>query len=449
MAQEMLKPVYLRNRELDNDRKKVATEYEILEAVSKCIDDTKCIQRDRDLWRIYVGSQASRLRLLTQGFDFRNSTVVAFDTNPFSAGINNPSEEVIKITVKGIPLSVDDTEIVKMLEKFDVSFTSPLKYQNIRHPVTRKITGILNGNRFIYAKPLPNGKFLPRTSYCAGLKCFIYHKGQPPLKRKPFCTNCKVCLKEGHEPGSQLCPHYVDKSDGVLSINGKNNVLSKFFPCNLEVFGTKHRSAEHAYQYVKAVRCVDLPRAAQIQEAESALSAKRIGNEIVTFESFQEEKTEIMTEIIEAKEKQVKEFSDELKQKNALFVDSVYDNFWGTGLDAVGTQHTDPEKWPVKNILDNMLQKVANKVRKSQHQWTKVKSAKAKSGQLDISHMLVRKHGKRSRDKRRSKDQSSSRENSPRKRSKSVHRKRATRRDSRSRDESSSTSSESACETEQ
>ena len=44
MAQEMLKPVYLRNRELDNDRKKVATEYEILEAVSKCIDDTKCIQ---------------------------------------------------------------------------------------------------------------------------------------------------------------------------------------------------------------------------------------------------------------------------------------------------------------------------------------------------------------------------------------------------------------------
>ena len=118
-------------------------------------------------------------------------------------------------------------------------------------------------------------------------------------------------------------------------------------------------------------------------------------------------------------------------------------------LDAVGTQHTDPEKWPGKNILGNILQKVANKVRKSQHQWIKVKSAKAKSGQLDISHMLVRKHGKRSRDKRRSKDQSSSRENSPRKRSKSVHRKRATRRDSRSRDESSSTSSESACETEQ
>ena len=37
-------------------------------------------------------------------------------TYTFSAGINNPSEEVIKITVKGIPLSVDDTEIVKMFE---------------------------------------------------------------------------------------------------------------------------------------------------------------------------------------------------------------------------------------------------------------------------------------------------------------------------------------------
>ena len=116
----MIKPLYIRNSDILIGNNPV-TDYEILESVNKCIIDIKCIQRDRGLWRIYVNTPESRTKLLAEGFDFRNTSVTAFETNPFSAGTSSPLEEVLKITIKGVPLSVDDGEILKMLEKFEVS----------------------------------------------------------------------------------------------------------------------------------------------------------------------------------------------------------------------------------------------------------------------------------------------------------------------------------------
>ena len=65
------------------------------------------MQKDRDL---YLNSSESRTKLLNQGFDIRSRHIPMYDTNPFSAGIQDPSEKVLKITVKGVPLSVDDSE---------------------------------------------------------------------------------------------------------------------------------------------------------------------------------------------------------------------------------------------------------------------------------------------------------------------------------------------------
>ena len=437
----MLKPVYLRNRDLNCDRKQQVTDYALLESVSKCIKDTQCIQKDRDLWRIYVGSQDSRQILLSQGFEFRNTTVFAFETNPFSAGTSSPSETVIKITVKGVPLSVDDSEITKMLENFKVTLTSPLKYENIRHPITRKMTGILNGNRFVYAKPLPDGKYLPRTTFCAGLKCFVYHDGQPSRKRKPLCTNCwredhfryqcsnqkccKVCHKEGHEPGSQLCDMYVEQQTSVSPFSGKDMIASNFYPCIINVFGVKHRSSEHAFQYVKALRCGDLPRAQAIQEAKTAIEAMRIGKDITVSEQFTEKQVEIMTEIIEAKVKQNKEFKELLMKKgqDVTFAETTYDDFWGTGLDKVGTMNTNRKYWPGKNALGRIISDIASAIRPSQRSWSVPRQpAKSQDKQAEIPQMFSAFHSrKRYRAKRNSRD-NSGRDSSPRQRSKSVRR---------------------------
>jgi hypothetical protein len=87
--------------------------------------------------------------------------------------------------VSGVPLSVDDHEILAMLKKLGDNPKSDLQYEKIRNPVTKKMTGVFIGNRYIYIEPLPADKFLPRSSFCAGIQCRIYHFGQPkPPKRK-------------------------------------------------------------------------------------------------------------------------------------------------------------------------------------------------------------------------------------------------------------------------
>ena len=70
---------------------------------------------------MYVKSTESRSKILREGFDIRNRHISVYDTNPNSAGLDSPNEKVLKITVKGIPLSVDDGEIVKMLELFTLT----------------------------------------------------------------------------------------------------------------------------------------------------------------------------------------------------------------------------------------------------------------------------------------------------------------------------------------
>lgn len=85
--------------------------------------------------------------------------MAVFDNNPFSAGTEKPSEDIVRITVRGIPLSVDVTCIKYMLEKLGAILTSDIKYEKIRNPNTFKMTEILNGNRFEYMKPMEHEIF--------------------------------------------------------------------------------------------------------------------------------------------------------------------------------------------------------------------------------------------------------------------------------------------------
>ena len=421
---EMLKPVYLRDSDIQIDKKKPIRDYEISIAVSKSINDLKCVQKDRDLWRLYVGSRDSREKLLCEGFELRNLSVKAFDINPYSAGIHNPNEQVLKVTVKGVPLSVDDREITKMLEKFNVSFTSGIKYEKIRDPETRKMTGILNGNRFMYVKQFEEGKFLPRTSYCAGLRCFIYHFGQPKANRVPLCTNCweqthyksdcenearcKVCKKPGHEPGDMLCDEYAENNPNIQMFFGKDNVLSNFYPCQINIFGVTHKSAEHALQYVKSMRSGDVPRATAVQEAATALDAKKIGQQVVASPSYLEHQETIMKEIVEAKVAQVPAFKDALQKSHSktVFVETTFDNFWGSGLNKTGTLKTKASKWPGNNTLGRIIGEVAKVHRRTTRSWSvprNASSAKKAPNQREITTMLqdLRSPRKRSRSGRR------------------------------------------------
>lgn len=117
----MIKPVFIKNRELQTDRNSKITDFELYEAIHKKVGDTiHCIQLERDLWRVYLKCMGSRAALLKEGFEIRNITAQVYDSNPYSTGARNPKDNVLNITISGLPLSVDDSAVFKRLHGLEV-----------------------------------------------------------------------------------------------------------------------------------------------------------------------------------------------------------------------------------------------------------------------------------------------------------------------------------------
>lgn len=156
---------------------------------------------------------------------------------------------------------------------------------------------------------------LPRIEYCPGLKCRLYHHGQETtlhpkpsaltvgelVIKKTSCKKakaCRVCQKEGHEPGSHDCKHFVQPSETVVAFQGIDNPLSNFYPCEIKAFGEVHQSAKYAYQFTKAIRSGDSDAVQKIKESSTALEAKRIGHTVKDPVGWNEERETVMEEVI-------------------------------------------------------------------------------------------------------------------------------------------------------
>ena len=68
---------------------------------------------------------------------------------------------------------------------------------------------------------------------------------------------CKFCKQPGHSPGHAVCPHYEPQKHLIL-FSDAEDVLSNFFPFELEFCVIKHQSAEHVFQYTKVLRDGDV-----------------------------------------------------------------------------------------------------------------------------------------------------------------------------------------------
>lgn len=119
----------MRNRDIQTNKGKFYSDFDIAEAASGVVSDVLCVQRDRDLWRIYIKSAESRDILVNEGFTLGSRAVQVFDTNPYSAGTDSPDEKVVRVLVKGIPLSVEDSCVKNMLEGLGAKLTNDIEYE--------------------------------------------------------------------------------------------------------------------------------------------------------------------------------------------------------------------------------------------------------------------------------------------------------------------------------
>nr|XP_011438753.2 uncharacterized protein LOC105336225 [Crassostrea gigas] len=376
------KPLYIKNSDLKTNQGKHLTDYDLIDPIKKVIgDDILCVQLDRNLWRVYLKNVESRINLLTRGIEINGVSFQFYDSNPYATGAKSTDQKTLKIRICGLPLSVADSAVHEMLDKLGVKPTSKILYEKIRHPETNRMTSILNGTRFLYIEPLSDQRVLPRLHTCAGLQCKIFHFGQPKKASNPLCTNCwktghnrtrctsdaacKVCKQTGHLPGQKECP-YFEQQKHLTPFCGSEDVLSNFYPCELDICGVNHKSAEHAFQYIKAVRCGDLEAANTIKEADNALSALRFGKKVKVNQQWESTKVEVMQDILENKCVQVPMFQEKLRtsKQSTIFVEATFNDEWGSGLDRQGTLNTKPEHWPGSNKLGQLLKKIAKKVRK-------------------------------------------------------------------------------------
>ena len=401
--------VFVKTDDLINSH--AVKDYTICKAVAVTIGDNQLIgcQRIGKVWRIYPKGIESRIKLLTNSIQVQGQQVPVYAENPFRTGAKDPNDTKVKLTVKDIPLSKGNTSLQKYLEGKGVKLTSRIEYAKARDPESHQLSEWLNGDRICYVDKLSTP--LPRTAFIGDTKARIFHDGQvSPVDMlctrcfstehfRSRCTNppcCNRCRKPGHNPGDSNCEASLEEAQqDIVPIQGKDNILSNFYECDIKVFGTTMKSAEHAYQYSKAIRRGDPEQAKKIMDARSASEAKYQARFLKHSATWKSEKEEVMREVLAAKAQRPDFKAALLQTSGKKLVEAVRnETYWGSGLDSQDTLHTRPECWMGKNRLGELLMQLRDNLQTD----VMTKKGMRNQAQCDSSRISTRLQSKNRQD---------------------------------------------------
>ena len=372
-----VEPVFINAKDIIDF--KTVKEFEICDAVLSIIQPKDLLAFQRMVWRIYVKDNQARVKLCTTTLNIRGQSVQTHSNNPYRAGIGQGQSDtdVIKITFKDIPLSRGNNDVIAYLDSKNIKLKRPIQYGKVRNE-RNELTDILNGDRIAFTEPFASP--LPRRTIIGSSHCVIFHRGQKRWD-KPLCNNCYqeghfrnqcqnssacvVCKQPGHSPGDVECPGTAKhKHRCVTPFQGYEDPLSNFYPCQIKVFGVSTSSAEHAYQYSKAVQCGHPDVATEILSAKTALQAKRLSSSLPYNPNWELVKEDQMAQVLEAKAKGSPEFCDTLIQSSSnILVEAVQgDLFWSSGLNKEQVLRVKKNSWPGKNRMGKLLTDLRAKI---------------------------------------------------------------------------------------
>ena len=406
MAANFVPPVFFKARDIIDF--KTLTEYEVYSKVKDIVNTenvTGC-QRIGGLWRVYVKSSECRIKLLTNKLTIRDQLINVYNENPFRSGAVSPEEKVVKITIKDIPLSKDNSCIETFLQSKGIVLNKPIQYGKIRNPETKELTDCYSGDRILYTKPFSQD--IQRVVYFGPTRARVFYDNQPVQKVDMLCTNCystehfrskcgnptacRMCHVPGHKPEDACCDAPKQKAHkNVTVFQGKDDILSNHYMCDIKCHGISAKSSEHAYHYVEAIRkgCPEI--AANIRDAPTAALAKTTAKQLPYNSLWEDQKVSVMLEILGEKSKQVPEFKQALLDtKSNKLVEAVRGEFfWGSGLTKEETLHTKSKYWFGKNQMGTLLMQIRDNLQEhtqSRPRGAKNKSAVPTSQSQDNSH---------------------------------------------------------------
>lgn len=115
----------------------------------------------------------------------------------------------------------------------------------------------------------------------------------------------------------------------IKEFQGKNRIYSNFYICNVKVYGIVYKSAEHAFQAMKATNEEDR---IYIQEAPTPGKAKWRGNEIKVRSGWKGIRVGVMRHIVTCKFEQNWYLMDKLISTGNEILEegnNWKDDFWG------------------------------------------------------------------------------------------------------------------------
>ncbi len=376
-SEEKVLPVFIRDKDLPGDS---ISPMEMCRTITRIINPSKLegVQKINNIWRIYLKDKAARLELcVKQTVPINGRHVALYDQNPsiiFNGnGISRQQKD--KLTIKNLPLSVSNDEIVKLLEEKKVVLASPIKYGYIRDE-SGNLTTYKSGDRFVYVEPFDPP--LPKQQDIGIFKCLILHHGK--------MTSCLACGTAGHKIGDINCK--AKPKTNILAFKGYLHPLSNHYPCDLDVFGKRFKSIEHAYFWRMSMEKNNKDLAEKIQKSRHAGEAKRLSKEIAndaTRWEWEENNVDIMKTLLNVKAEQCSEFKNcLLENRNKVLAEATPSKFWATGLSPYASANTDPEYWPGRNTLGALMMEIAEQLT-SCHQADRQPIVHASDTQADVS----------------------------------------------------------------
>lgn len=162
---------------------------EIFLSIGEVIDPSHLtgVQRTGTYWRIYVDNGDDRITLLADGISLRGKSIGFLPENPKTPKHNR--ETTTRLKISGIPLSAEDGQIRRELEKLGC-YILELYRDKLR--VKNKLTNCENGDRIVYINRLREHlpRFITIGKYTAG----VWYYGQP----RDSTATCVKCHEQGH-----------------------------------------------------------------------------------------------------------------------------------------------------------------------------------------------------------------------------------------------------------
>lgn len=177
----------------------------------------------------------------------------------------------------------------------------------------------------------------------------------------PKPTEKKVTLKKKKE-------EEAPKEDIVFffSKDPENKEFSSFYDTTFKLDDVEYKSAEHAFQAIKAKTFGDEEHFKKILKAKSAQSAKSFGKKVEKFDEtvWNEKKDDVMRQILRAKFSQNPDIRKKLLDSGdkILAEANPRDTYWGIGTSASTSIAKTPSKWKGQNKLGKMLMELRDEL---------------------------------------------------------------------------------------